>query len=100
MPLVSTTHVAIGDREEISFAMKDGEDTVRVDVPRSLLVALGSLGQNSLAQQLTILEKHKDRVEQIASAKYDEGEYKRYANGAVVPITPYDWERYTQISRE
>jgi hypothetical protein len=100
MPLVSTTHMAIGDREEISFAMKDGEDTIRVDVHRSLLVAIGSLGQNSSAQQLTILEKHKTRVEQIASAKYDEGEYQRYANGAVVPVTPSDWERYTQLSRD
>ena len=100
MPLESTTHGAIGDREEISLAMKDGENTIRVDVHRSLLVAIGSLGQNSSAQQLTILETHRNRVEQIASAKYDDGDYQRYANGTVVPVTPSDWERYTQISLE
>jgi hypothetical protein len=32
------------------------------------------------------------QIERIASAKYDEGNYQRYANGSVVRITRADWE--------
>jgi hypothetical protein len=94
MPLASTTQVAMGDLEDISLTMMDGENTVRVDVRRKLLVAIGSLGQNSPAQQLATLEKHRDQVEHVASVKYDKGDYHRYANGCVVRITLADWERY------
>jgi hypothetical protein len=94
MPLASTTHRAIGDREDISLTMMDGENTVRVDVQRNLLVAIGTLVHNAPAQQLAILEKHRDQVERVASAKYDQGDYHRYANGSVVCITFTDWERY------
>jgi hypothetical protein len=74
--------------------MMDGENTVRVDVRRNLLVAIGRARQNSPAQQLAILEQHRDHIEQVASVKYDKGDYHRYANGRVVCITPADWERY------
>ena len=94
MPLASTTHGAIGDREDISLTMMDGENTVRVDVRRNLLVTIGSLVHNAPAQQLAILEKHRGLIEQIASAKYDKGDCLRYANGCVVRVTPADWERY------
>ena len=94
MPLASTTHRAIGDLEDISLTMLDGENTVRVDVQRNLLVTVGRLRQNSPAQQLAILEEHRDHIEQVASAKYDKGDYHRYANGRVVRITLGDWERY------
>ena len=94
MPLTLTTQKAIGDREDISLTMTDGENTVRVDVRRKLLVAIGSLVHNAPAQQLAVLEEHRDQVEQVASAKYDHGDYHRYANGFVVCITPTDWERY------
>jgi hypothetical protein len=83
--------------ERISLIMMDGENTVRVDVRRKLLVAIGSLVHNAPAQQLAVLEQHRDQVEQIASAKYDQGDYQRYPNGSVVPITPADWERYRWV---
>jgi hypothetical protein len=91
MPLASTTHIAIGDLEDISLTMLDGENIVRVDVRRNLLVTIGRLPQNSPVQQLAILEEHRDHIEQVASAKYDKGDYHRYANGRVVRITPADW---------
>jgi hypothetical protein len=99
MPLAATTHEAMADLEDISITMMDGEFAVRVEVHRTLLVALAGSGQNSPARQLAILEAHRDQVERVASAKYDQGEYRRYANGAVVRITPTDWERHKRASR-
>ena len=96
MPLASTTREAIGDLEDISITMMDGELAVRVEVQRRLLVALGSPGRTSPVQQLTTLEAHRPQVERVASAKFDQGEYHRYANGAVVRVTPADWDRYTR----
>ena len=94
MPLSSTTHEGLADLEDICLTMLDGENAVRVEVQRKLLAALGNLGRNSLAQQLAILEKHRDQVEQVASAKYDQGDYCSYANGCVVRVTTADWARY------
>ena len=94
MPLASTTQEALGALEDICFTMTDGEAAVRVEVQRDLLVAIGGQGQNSPALQLTILEEHRAQVERVASAKYDEGNYQRYANGCVVRITRADWGRY------
>jgi Protein of unknown function (DUF1488) len=94
MPLASTTHEALGALEDICFTMTDGEAAVRVEVRRDLLVAVGGRGQNSPALQLTILEEHRAQVERVASDKYDDGNYQRYANGSVIRITRADWERY------
>jgi hypothetical protein len=94
MPLASTTQEALGALEDICFTMTDGEASVRVEVQRDLLVAIGGRGQNSPALQLTILEEHRGEIERIATAKYDEGNSQRYANGSVVRITRADWERY------
>jgi len=94
MPLASTGQEAQGALEDICFPMTDGEMAVRVEVQRSLLVAIGGLGQNSPAVQLKTLERHRGEIERIATAKYDEGNSRRYANGSVVRITRADWERY------
>jgi hypothetical protein len=94
MPLASTTHEAMGDVEDISITMMDGEFAVRVEVQRKLLVALASLGRSSPAQQLATLQAHREQVERVASAKYDHGDFHRYANGAVVRVTPADWDQH------
>jgi hypothetical protein len=94
MPLAATTQEALGALEDICLIMTDGEAAVRVEVQRQLLVAIGGRGQNSPALQWTILEEHRAQVERVASDKYDDGNYQRYANGSVVRITRADWERY------
>lgn len=93
MPLARTTHEAIDAVEEFSFLMLDGEKLVRIDVHRRLLEDITGLRSRSSAAYLAALEEHRGRLEQIASAKYDSGDYLRYANSSVVPITKTDWTR-------
>ena len=46
---------------------------------------------------LAALEEHRNSIEQIASAKYDEGDYHRYANSTVVPVGMADWAHHGAI---
>lgn len=93
MPLTSTTHSAVDAFEELSFPMLDGERIVRIDVHRRLLEDIDRSLRRTPAGYLAALEEHRSRIEQIASAKYDEGDYLRYANSSVVPIRKTDWAR-------
>ena len=97
MPLMPTTHAAIDAFEEISFLMVDGERVVRVDVHRALLAGISKSPRRSPQGYLAALEEHRNSIEQIASAKYDEGDYLRYANSTVVPVGMADWAHYGAI---
>jgi len=94
MPLTRTTHAAVDAFEEFSFPMLDGDNVVRIDVPRRLLEDIDRSLRRTPAGYLAALEEHRSRIEQIASAKYDEGDYLRYANSSVVPIKQTDWTRH------
>ena len=95
MPLTRTTHPAVDALDEFSFPMLDGEKTVRVDVHRRVLEDIERSLRRTPAGYMAALEAHRPRIEQIASAKYDEGDYLSYANSSVVPIRKTDWARHT-----
>jgi len=97
VPLTPTTHAAIDAFEEISFLMVDGERLVRVDVHRALLAGIAKSPRRSPKSYLAALEEHRNSIEQIASAKYDEGDYHRYANSTVVPVGMADWAHHGAI---
>jgi hypothetical protein len=97
VPLTPTTHAAIDAFEEISFLMVDGERIVRVDVHRTLLAGIAKSLRRSPQGYLAALEEHRNSIEQIASAKYDEGDYRRYANSTVVPVGMADWAHHGTI---
>jgi hypothetical protein len=93
MPLTPTTHEVLASFEDISFVMLDGERTVRVDVPRNLLMAIARSGRGSAVGCKAVFETHRGDIERVASAKYDAGNFHSYANGCVVPVRPDDWAR-------
>jgi hypothetical protein len=88
MPLTPTTPDAICDVDAISFVMLDGDSFVRVDVPRTLLQQMTS--RCSAAQHLAAVDEHRSAIEQIASAKYDQGDFRSFANSRVVHIASAD----------
>ena len=91
MPLTPTTPDAVCDRDDISFVMLDGDSFVRVDVQRALLERITS--RRSDAEHLAAFDAHRNEIEQIASAKYDRGDFCSFANSRVVPIVPADLPR-------
>ena len=91
MPLTPTTPDAICDVDAVSFVMLDGDSFVRVDVQRALLERLTS--RCSKAEHLAAFHEHKSAIEQIASAKYDQGDFRNFANSRVVPIAASDMLR-------
>jgi hypothetical protein len=93
MPLTPTTHAAIDAFEDISFLMADGERIVRVDVHRGLLAGIAKSLRRSREGYMAAFEEHRDSIERLASAKYDEGDFRSYANSYVVPIRLADWAR-------
>ena len=95
MPLVRTLYSAVDAMDEFSFPMLDGEKIVRVDVHRRLLEDIDTSLRRTPAGYMAALEAHRPRIEQIASAKYDEGDFLSYANSSVVPIRKSDWARHT-----
>jgi hypothetical protein len=88
MPLTPTTPAAICDRDAISFVMLDGDSFVRVDVPRTLLEQITF--RNTDSAHMAAFEERRCAIEQIASAKYDQGNFRSFANSCVVPIVPAD----------
>ena len=92
MPLTPTTPGPICEPDSISFVMLDGESFVRVDVSRALLERITA--RRSDAGHLAAFDEHRRAIEQIASAKYDQGDFRSFANGRVVPIGPADLLRY------
>jgi Protein of unknown function (DUF1488) len=100
MPLMPTTHAAIDAFEEISFLMVDGERVVRVDVHRALLAGISKSPRRSPKSYLAALEEHRNSIEQIASAKYDDGDYHSYANSTVVPVGMADWAQHIDATAQ
>jgi hypothetical protein len=94
MPLDPTTHKAINAFDDFSFLMLDGKKFVRVDVHRRLLEDIAESLHRSPAGYLAALEGLRRSIEQIASAKYDEGDYLKYANSCIVSIKKADWMRH------
>lgn len=94
MPLSSTTPGPVCELDTISFVMLDGESFVRVDVARSLLEYVTV--RRSDAGHLEAFGHYRKAIERIASAKYDRGDYRSFANSRVVPIGPADVQRYAR----
>jgi hypothetical protein len=93
MPLVPTAYAATDTSEDISFLMLDGETPVRVDVPRDLLMSIARSGRGPSKGCMATFEERRGDIEQVASAKYDAGDYRRYANSRVVPLRAADWQQ-------
>lgn len=101
MPLTPTTPDPICDRDSVSFVMLDGENFVRVDVERELLLRMTL--RRSAVDHLAAVGEHRLVLEQIASDKYDRGDYRSFANSCVVPIGTSDLPRQAgrfQLSRD
>ena len=73
-----------------SFFMTDAEKTVRVDVCRRLLASLEEPAPTTRAQYAKRLLRYRSRFAQIASAKYDEGQFDLEVNVFVVQISALD----------
>ena len=73
-----------------SFFMTDKERTVRVDVCQRLLASLEEPVPASRSDYATRLLRYRTRFAQIASAKYDEGQFATEVNVLVVRITDHD----------
>jgi len=92
MPLTPTTPDPICDRDAISFVMLDGDNFVRIDVHRAVFQRMTPRSSDSA--QLAAFDEHRTAIEQIASEKYDQGDFSRFANSRVVPIVPDDMRRH------
>ena len=84
---VCGTSVAFGTA---SFFMTDKQRTVRVDVCQRLLASLEEPMPTSKAQFAKRLLRYRARFAQIASAKYDEGQFDAEVNVLVVRISAGD----------
>jgi hypothetical protein len=73
-----------------SFFMQDQDKTVRVDVCQRLLAGLEEPAPTTKAQFARRLLRYRARFAQIASAKYDEGQFDLEVNVFVVRITALD----------
>jgi len=73
-----------------SFFMMDSSKTVRVDVCQRLLASLEQPAPTTKAQYSKRLLTYRTRLAQIASAKYDEGEFEPEVNVLVVRLTAQD----------
>jgi hypothetical protein len=73
-----------------SFFMQDQDKTVRVDVCQRLLASLEEPVPRTKAQFAKRLLRYRSRFAQIASAKYDEGQFDLEVNVFVVRITALD----------
>ncbi|HEU0062192.1 MAG TPA: hypothetical protein VFR19_20095 [Hyphomicrobiaceae bacterium] len=84
---VCSVSVAFGTA---SFFMTDNDKTVRVDVCQRLLASLEQPAPTSRAQYAKRLLRYRSRFAQIASAKYDEGQFDLEVNVFVVRISAVD----------
>lgn len=92
MPLTPTTPDAICEADTVSFLMLDGESFVRIDVHRGLLERITP--SRTHRAYLAAFDAHRSAIERMASAKYDQGDFRSFANSRVVPIGPADLGRY------
>jgi hypothetical protein len=84
---VCSVSVAFGTA---SFFMADNDRTVRVDVCQRLLASLDEPAPTTKAQYAQRLLRYRSRFAQIASAKYDEGQFNHEVNVFVVRISALD----------
>ena len=84
---VCSVSVAFGTA---SFFMADNDRTVRVDVCQRLLASLDVPAPTTRAQYANRLLRYRSRFAQIASAKYDEGQFDLEVNVFVVRISALD----------
>jgi hypothetical protein len=84
---VCSVSVAFGTA---SFFMADNDRTVRVDVCQRLLASLEEPAPTTKAQYAKRLLRYRSRFAQIASAKYDEGQFDLEVNVLVVRISALD----------
>jgi hypothetical protein len=73
-----------------SFFMTDNDKTVRVDVCQRLLASLEEPMPMTKALYVKRLLRYRARFAQIASAKYDEGQFDTEVNVRVVRISASD----------
>jgi Protein of unknown function (DUF1488) len=90
-PLSSISEAPRAAFGEVSFLMREGDRTVRVDVSRELLTYLQGFNPGSREANLSWFQRHRERIERAASSKYDDGDYQRYANSCVVRIRLADY---------
>jgi hypothetical protein len=76
-----------------SFFMADHDKTVRVDVCQRLLASLEDPVPMTKAQYARRLLRYRSRFAQIASVKYDEGQFDPEVNVLVVRISAVDLQR-------
>jgi hypothetical protein len=88
--LVSTSREIIASFGSVSFFMADEESIVRVDVSRELLTRLESPSPKSTKQYISSLSRYQRYFQEIAGAKYDDGEYEPEGRVLVVRITDAD----------
>ena len=73
----------------ISFFMADEDRTVRVDIHRDVLAAIGPPPKTK-ADYVERLWQRRRQFEQIAALKYEDGEYREEVSVLVVNITQSD----------
>jgi hypothetical protein len=91
MPLTPTKRAAIAAFGSVSFFMADDQRIVRIDVSKELLKRFGRPPLKSTKDYLDRVHKHKNRLEKIASAKYDAGKFTTEVRVHVVEITDKDY---------
>jgi hypothetical protein len=70
--------------------MADHGKTIRVDVSQDVLAKIGGSVPKTKAGFVRRLIQHRQRFAQIASFKYDEGDYRPEVRVLVVDITQAD----------
>jgi hypothetical protein len=90
MPITSTRRAAIVALGSVSLFMTDDQRIVRVDVSRDLLARSDGPPPKSPNDYIARLQRYRRHFEQIAAAKYDEGQYEHEVKVLVVRITATD----------
>ena len=91
MPLTPTPRAAIYGFGEFSILMMDDDRPVRVNVAEDLLTDMEmphSVDEGVLFERL---ERHRARLQEIASVKYDGGDHGSDRDMYVVRISTKDW---------
>jgi hypothetical protein len=88
MPLQPVSGMVVDQAGVISFQMCDRDTIVRVDVKHEALV-----GRPYVSSRTAVagFNTSRDKIERLASAKYDSSDFATYANGVVVSIAAQDW---------
>ena len=90
MPVARTQKAALVAFGTVSFFMADEQRTVRVDVSKELLASIASPPPGSHDGYIARLQRHRALFEQIATAKYDEGQFHGEVKVLVVRIDDTD----------